>query len=233
MLGEATFGKGTVQNLVDLNRYDDSMEGKLGQLKATIAQFFRVAGGSTQHKGVVPDIAFPTALSNEDHGERALKNALPWDSIAAARYDKTMMEHPSLTLLREQHEKRVANDPAFQALLAQEQAIEEARQLHAISLNKAARKAEHDTKKVEQRARENALRIAKGLEALPANPDDDKDEDDDAKDDEPKIDILLDEAANVLTDWIIGATAGKRLVENFDMETSSEFKPERRSAQAE
>ena len=81
VLGEPTFGKGTVQNLVDLNRYDDSMEGKLGQLKATIAQFFRVAGGSTQHKGVIPDITFPTALSNEDHGERALENALPWDSI--------------------------------------------------------------------------------------------------------------------------------------------------------
>ena len=231
VLGEPTFGKGTVQNLVDLNRYDDSMDGKLGQLKATIAQFFRVAGGSTQHKGVVPDINFPTALSSEDHGERALKNALPWDSIAAARYNKTVTEHPSLAILREQHQKRVSTDPAFQALLAQEAAIEEARQLRSISLNKAERQAEHDRKKLEQRSRENELRVAKGLPALPADPDDDEEKEDD--EDEPEIDILLDEAANVLTDWIIGATAGKRLVENFDLQDSAEVSEDRRAAQTE
>ena len=233
VLGEPTFGKGTVQNLVDLNRYDDSMEGKLGQLKATIAQFFRVAGGSTQHKGVIPDITFPTALSNDDHGERALDNALPWDSIAAARYNKTATAHPSLNVLREQHNKRVSNDPAFQALLAQEQAIEEARQLRSISLNKAKRQTEHNTKKLEQRARENELRLAKGLDPLPADPDDDDDDATDKDEDEPEIDILLDEAANVLTDWIIGATEGKRLVVNFEVETPTEFNDERRSAQAE
>ncbi|MEM7465742.1 MAG: carboxy terminal-processing peptidase [Pseudomonadota bacterium] len=232
VLGEPTFGKGTVQNLVDLNRYDDSMEGKLGQLKATIAQFFRVAGGSTQHKGVVPDINFPTALSSEDHGERALDNALPWDSIAAARYNKSVSEHPSIKLLREQHERRVAEDPAFQALLAQEAAIEEARQLRSISLNKQQRESEHERKKLEQRARENELRVAKGLDALPANPDDDPEEDND-KDDEPEIDLLLDEAANVLTDWIIGTSTGKRLVENFDLKTKiADNKTDTRAAQA-
>ena len=170
-------------------------------------------------------------MSNDDHGERALDNALPWDSIAAARYSKTVMEHPSLTLLRELHLKRVADDPAFKALLAQEQAIEEARQLRSISLNKKKRQADHDLKKVEQRARENELRVAKGLEPLPANPDNDKDDDD--KGDEPEIDILLDEAANVLTDWIIGATAGKRLVENFEIKTATSLQPEHQPTHSE
>ena len=179
----------------------------------------------------MPDINFPTALSSEDHGERALKNALPWDSIAAARYNKTVTEHPSLAILREQHQKRVSTDPAFQALLAQEAAIEEARQLRSISLNKAERQAEHDRKKLEQRSRENELRVAKGLPALPADPDDDEEKEDD--EDEPEIDILLDEAANVLTDWIIGATAGKRLVENFDLQDSAEVSEDRRAAQTE
>ncbi|MGR8949835.1 MAG: carboxy terminal-processing peptidase [Gammaproteobacteria bacterium] len=234
VLGEPTFGKGTVQNLVDLNRYDDSMDGKLGQLKATIAQFFRVAGGSTQHKGVVPDINFPTALSTEDHGERALENALPWDSIAAARYNKAVTEHPSIMILREQHQKRVMTDPAFQALLAQEAAIEEARQLTSISLNKAKRKADHDRKKVEQRARENELRVAKGLPPLPADPgNDDRDATDKDDKDEPEIDILLDEAANVLTDWIIGATVGKRLVENFESPGETDLGEDRRAAHAD
>lgn len=223
VLGEPTFGKGTVQNLVDLNRYDDTMEGKLGQLKATIAQFFRVAGGSTQHKGVVPDISFPTALSSDDHGERALENALPWDSIAAARYNKTVTEHPSIAVLRDQHEKRVAKDPAFQAVLAQEQAIEEARQLDSISLKKSERQADYKRKKLDQRTRENELLLARGLDLLPANPDDDPEDDEKAdKDkDKPEFDILLDEAANVLTDWIAGASPSKRLVENIDLQTNA------------
>ena len=73
IVGEQTFGKGTVQSVVPLDR-----EGKLGQLKVTIAQFFRVNGEGTQHRGVVPDVLFPTALDSDAQGERSLDNALPW-----------------------------------------------------------------------------------------------------------------------------------------------------------
>ena len=72
VVGEPTYGKGTVQNVVDLNRFVASDVGALGQLKVTIAQFFRINGASTQHKGVVPDIIFPTALDIETHGESVL-----------------------------------------------------------------------------------------------------------------------------------------------------------------
>tara|TARA_R110002096_G_scaffold200747_2_gene384956 strand:+ start:129 stop:2321 length:2193 start_codon:yes stop_codon:yes gene_type:complete len=213
VLGEPTFGKGTVQNLVDLNRFDDTMDGKLGQLKATIAQFFRVAGGSTQHKGVVPDIVFPTALSADDHGERALNNALPWAKIAAARFKPVDNSKVGIDVLREQHLSRVAKDPAFQALLAQEAAIEEARERKEVSLVRETRKAEHDKNKREQRERENQIRVAHGLppltdddeeddEAVDPLADEEDDEDLAQRDDEEQFDIILEEASHVVADML-------------------------------
>ena len=211
VLGEPTFGKGTVQNLVDLNRFDDTMDGKLGQLKATIAQFFRVAGGSTQHKGVIPDITFPTALSADDHGERALDNALPWDQIAAARFKPVANKTDNIAMLRELHESRVAVDPAFQAVLAQEAAIEVARERKEVSLLFAARKAEYDKNKREQKERENQIRVAHGLEPLALDSDDEDDEDE--KKDEEDFDVVLDEASFVVADMIRAAAPVSRLVD--------------------
>jgi len=86
VIGEPTFGKGTVQNLINLDRYGEGDDPKFGQLKLTIAQFFRVNGGSTQHRGVIPDIIFPTAALEDKYGESSLENALPWTSITPARY---------------------------------------------------------------------------------------------------------------------------------------------------
>ena len=82
IVGEPTFGKGTVQQLFDLNRFRSSRGAKLGQLKTTIAQYFRVNGDSTQHRGVTPDIDFNTYFADKEYGERALKNALPWGSLS-------------------------------------------------------------------------------------------------------------------------------------------------------
>ena len=86
VIGEPTYGKGTVQNLVDLDKYARNKDEKLGQLKFTIAQFFRINGDSTQHRGVVPDILLPTAQDDTERGERSLENALPWQQVASARY---------------------------------------------------------------------------------------------------------------------------------------------------
>lgn len=79
ILGDTTFGKGTVQTLLDL---------KLGQLKITQAKFYRVSGGSTQHKGVVPDISLPAPVDHNFIGESALPNALKWDQIRAVVKDR-------------------------------------------------------------------------------------------------------------------------------------------------
>jgi carboxyl-terminal processing protease len=85
VVGEPTFGKGTVQSLLDLDDYAPSDTPGMGQLKITMAQFFRVNGGSTQNRGVVPDIRFPSAGDPDEYGERSYDNALPWTSIDSAR----------------------------------------------------------------------------------------------------------------------------------------------------
>ncbi|MFM1891823.1 MAG: hypothetical protein RLZ44_900, partial [Pseudomonadota bacterium] len=104
IIGEPTFGKGTVQTLVDLARFVQGEE-DLGRLRLTMAQFFRVNGGSTQHRGVMPDIVFPTAKGAADHGERSLDNALPWASIQPL--DHPLMNAVALAGLREQHARRI------------------------------------------------------------------------------------------------------------------------------
>ncbi|MEQ8663234.1 MAG: carboxy terminal-processing peptidase, partial [Gammaproteobacteria bacterium] len=216
---EPTFGKGTVQNLVDLNRFDQSMKGKLGQLKATIAQFFRVNGGSTQHRGVLPDIVLPTVISMDEHGERSLENALPWAAIQPARYTPVSFAADALPPVRRRHEERILGDAAFQAVLDTEKAIKEARAKTSVSLVESTRRAEHEQAKRDQRRRENAIRVARGLEPLPDEVADDDDALDDLladgdsddglsdDDDDDSFDVVLDEAGRILRDWI-GAGAG-------------------------
>lgn len=219
IVGEPTFGKGTVQNLVDLNRFDQSMNGKLGQLKATIAQFFRVSGSSTQYQGVVPDIAFPTLLSDDDHGERSLDNALPWASIEPARFTAVAFSEDRVGAVRGIHQKRIAGDTAFQALLATERAVNEAQRQHTLSLREDQRRTEHDKAKAEQRARENQIRVARGLPPLSdqeATPETEEEQDEYRKpDDKDKaLDVILSEAGNILTDWIHADITERRLVDN-------------------
>ncbi|MEE2982379.1 MAG: carboxy terminal-processing peptidase [Pseudomonadota bacterium] len=213
IVGEPTFGKGTVQSLVDLNRYDQSMKGKLGQLKATIAQFFRIDGGSTQHRGVLPDIVLPTIISLQDHGERSLDNALPWASIEPAKYKPVKVVHNTLNDVRDLHEQRILEDPAFQALLATEWAIKEAQAKKELSLVEAERRRDYRKARVEQRARENQIRIARGLDPLTENPGDDGSDDEAAKGDDDDFDVVLSEAGRILRDWIATQTPDKRLVD--------------------
>ncbi|HMM75218.1 MAG TPA: carboxy terminal-processing peptidase [Gammaproteobacteria bacterium] len=211
VLGEPTFGKGTVQNLVDLNRFDEESNGKLGQLKATIAQFFRVEGDSTQHRGVVPDIEFPSGFSTKDQGERALKNALPFAHIAAVRFAPALPSLGPVAALRERHDERMKNDKAYRALLAQEHAIQEAADRKSVSLLESKRRAEHEKSRREQRARENEIRVAHGLAPLPAEPEPESGDEDllagedgsgRDKDNPEDFDVVLEEATKVLGDYL-------------------------------
>ncbi len=213
VLGEPTFGKGTVQNLVDLNRFDEDAGGKLGQLKATIAQFFRVEGDSTQHRGVIPDIAFPTGLSSDEQGERALDHALPFARIAAAKYRALPDEEQThVPQLRKLHQQRVATDSAYQALLAQERAAQKAADETEISLLESKRRAQHDKARREQNENENRIRAAHGLPPVALKNGDEEEEDLAAEEDEDdKYDVVLEEAANVLRDLLLvtGAAQGR------------------------
>ncbi len=224
ILGEPTFGKGTVQNLVDLSRLDRRGDAELGQLKATIAQFFRVAGASTQHRGVVPDIVFPTAAYADDFGERGLDNALPWDQVKPAKFVPVTNNLGALPLAVGRHERRIAGDDGFRVLLEQAERIREAQDKKTLSLVESRRRAEQDRAEAEQRATENRLRAAIGLAPLPPLPEGDGDAKEEALDaarkeldealEKPENDLVLKEAARILADLLAGPDVLKALLED-------------------
>ena len=203
VVGEPTFGKGTVQTLVDLGQFSRGSE-DLGRLRLTIAQFFRIQGGSTQNRGVVPDILFPTASAAAEHGERTLDNALPWATIQAVEHKKHGAQ--SVAGLRDASNRRIAKDPGFSYLLEQEQAVKEIQDREFVTLVEAERKKEYAAREAAQLERRNRLRAYRGLEPLSKL--DDEDETDSAADDEDEKDpegvsrIMQDEAAKVLADLI-------------------------------
>src|SRR5690606_37782673 len=108
IIGETTFGKGTVQNLVDLDRWPASEGPRFGHVKLTIAQFVRIEGGSNQHKGVVPDIAYPLSVDANEFGESTYDNALPWTRLAAVPHERYGNFQPLLPRLQAMHARRIA-----------------------------------------------------------------------------------------------------------------------------
>ncbi len=100
VIGETSFGKGTVQNIVDLDRWPANESRRFGQVKLTIAQFFRISGSSTQHKGVLPDIAFPASVGATEFGESTYENALPWTQIASLQHTQYGNFSPILSKLK-------------------------------------------------------------------------------------------------------------------------------------
>ena len=205
IVGEPTYGKGTVQNVVDLNNFVGPDVGKLGQLKVTIAQFFRINGASTQHRGVVPDIVFPTAMDIDSHGERALENALPWATVKAALFEPQGLADTTVAHVRSRHEERIQDDAGFSYLL--EETL--ARKAHSeeVSLLESLRKTEIESIEAQRTSRLNTLRVARGLEPIAQ----DNDESSTTDDEEAPIDILLDETALIMADMINLMTASENL----------------------
>lgn len=188
VLGEPTFGKGTVQTVAPLDR-----EGKLGQLKVTIAQFFRVNGEGTQHRGVVPDVLFPTALDSDAQGESALDNALPWGEVAAASYDAWVASKANYSDLQSRHESRYLASDSFTLLIEELQAQRTARAQRNVTLVESIRQQEILERGTDREEREELYRTAFGASG----------QNEDEKDSETRIpDIILEEAANVLSDVI-------------------------------
>ncbi len=202
IIGEPTFGKGTVQTLIDLDRFVRKPEDNLGRLRLTMAQFYRINGDSTQFRGVVPDIAFPFPSDPTDEGERSLDNALPWDHIAAADYHPQRaapVEH-----LRKLDRQRVKSDPGFAFLIEELGLAKQISEQKSVSLNEAERKSEWEGREKARRANENRFRAVAGLKPLPDNPDIEEDEDEDNDEEAQKAisAIQSKEAARILADWI-------------------------------
>ncbi len=204
IIGEPTFGKGTVQTLIDLDRFVRDGGNKLGRLRLTMAQFFRVNGGSTQFRGVVPDIIYPTVSDSDDEGERSLDNALPWAEIAAVNHSTDKLG--PLDMFRKKHQERIKSDPGFKYLIQERDALSEIRKEKYISLNQNKRKKEWEERKQAKKERKNRFFASIGIK-----PADDGEEDsifsskrrNAAETDQKVIDkIGVEEAAHILSDYI-------------------------------
>jgi len=154
ILGENTYGKGTVQNLIDLNRSIMIPNKKLGQLKLTVAKFYRISGSSTQNKGVMPDITFPSLYAAEEFGESAKPSALPWDSIQTAPHNKYGNISKFLPELFKRHNERIKKDPEYQLLMDDIAEFKENRERKSFTLNKEQRKEEREKAEERKKRRE-------------------------------------------------------------------------------
>ena len=157
IVGDRSFGKGTVQTLLELPE---------GQLKVTESKFYRISGDSTQHRGVVPDISFPSLLQHDEIGESAYDNALDWDRIAPIRYRDYGAVNSILPILAKRHSERAVDNPDFQYILDQQVLAEDIRSEELVSLNEAERRAEREQQEADYLAIENARRLAKGESLL-------------------------------------------------------------------
>jgi carboxyl-terminal processing protease len=201
IIGTQSFGKGTVQNSIDL----DQMMGegaskvigntnKFGQINLTIAKFYRINGSSTQHKGVSPDIAFPMVFAADKYGESAEPAALPWDEIKRSNYKTLANIAPIKRVLVEKHDKRMKGNKDFEYLLADIKELKLRDAETSATLNEMAAKKERDEKEAESLARDNEKRIARGLAPIKKG------------DPKPKaekaFDFMLEESCIIVSDFV-------------------------------
>lgn len=169
IIGEPSFGKGTVQSVVDLDQLVKNEQPKFGELKMTIAQFFRINGSTTQLRGVVPDISLPSATDTENFGESSFENALPWSQIKAANFVPAGDLKSLVPLLNISHEARISKDKDFQYLAEDIAEFNVQRKQNFISLNELERRKERDVQEARLLAREkNGLATDKDTEKNPA-----------------------------------------------------------------
>ena len=196
IIGEQTYGKGTVQNLIDLNRLMPGSDNKFGQVKLTIAKYYRIDGGSTQHKGVIPDIKYPTPFGDsKEYGESSEPSALPWDQIAPTEYQKYGDFSKYIPQLINMHDERIKNDPEFQNYIASVNEAEESHDKKYVSLNFDKRDKEKEAEEDKKFEEENRIRKVQGLKLI-------------QKGETPAVktknyDALLDETGHVLADYIL------------------------------
>ncbi|HCW94250.1 MAG TPA: tail-specific protease, partial [Pseudomonas sp.] len=194
------FGKGTVQTIQPLNH---------GELKLTLAKFYRVSGQSTQHQGVIPDISYPADVDTKEIGESSLPEALPWDSIRAAINPEMNPFKPFLTELKARHDARTQADPDFVFTRDRLALTQELMNETSVSLNEQKRRAQQAEVERRQLALENALRQAKG-EAPLAKLETDEEEaaaHADTERVEPEKDAYLAESGRILIDYLGLASA--------------------------
>lgn len=156
IIGEPSFGKGTVQTVINLDAAAHSDTPKFGEVKMTVAQFYRVNGGTTQLRGVTPDIQFPT-FADAESGESAFDNALPWGQIKAADYRPLGDLADIVPMLQLKHEQRIAKNPEFRFLKEDISDFTLQKGKKSVSLNEQERRKERDAREAKLKSREALL----------------------------------------------------------------------------
>ncbi|MGB5247594.1 MAG: carboxy terminal-processing peptidase [Woeseia sp.] len=192
IVGQQTFGKGTVQNLYSLDQYvRRSDDAGLGQLTLTIGKYYRVTGESTQHRGVDPDIELPSPIDTTLVGESVRDTALPWDTIRTTHFRAGKPLDSTIASLTTSYRQRSKDDPDYLSFTAGILDVETARAQKSVSLNIEERRKEREAVRQRRLDRENARRAARGLEAIATSEELEEVE-------EP--DVQLDQAAAIVTD---------------------------------
>ena len=194
IVGQQTFGKGTVQQSRSLNFVYDLDKDPLGYIQYTIQKFYRINGGSTQLKGVNADIKFPEIINAAKTGESFEDNAMPWDKIPAASYQEAGHARDAVETLTQKHEERVAKNPEF-IVVNEDIAIRKDRdERKFMSLNLAERKKENKAdedrrlKNLNERFKREGKKPLKDIDALPK--------------DYEAPDFYLKETEQMMVDWL-------------------------------
>lgn len=199
IVGEQTYGKGTVQTLIDLNQWVPKETDQLGQVKLTVAKFYRINGSSTQLKGVMPDLELPTAFKTNEYGEGSQPSALPWDQIPSSKYEATSKINEKIVAqLKDKYNTRLKTDEELKTLVKTLDDFKKARENKMVSLQESKRKVE--------RAEAEKKRAA--MKSLGEDADDDEDAADTKVAEAPKEvkkkkDIYLNETGRMLADLIV------------------------------
>ena len=201
IIGQKTFGKGTVQKLDNLSS---------GQIKITESKFYRITGAGMQNKGINPDITLPSSWDIEEIGESSYETALPWDEIKPVRFQAFSMESSLISQLNDEHLVRVKQSPNLQYILDIRKRYEMQKNKEVISLNLINRRIEKEERQSWALDTENKRRSALNLKIFNSykameDYNDAKETEDKEKEFEIDVDddYLLNEGAQILSDYTI------------------------------
>jgi carboxyl-terminal processing protease len=191
IIGEQTYGKGTVQSLYNLNQWMPKESAPLGDVKMTVAKFYRINGSSTQRRGVMPDLELPTAFKLNEYGEGAQPSALPWDQIASTRFELTdNVSDKMINRLRDKYNQRLKTDEELKKLVEDLASFRKAREDKTVSLQIDTRRKERAEAEKKRAAlsslEEEEVEENPTPQATPAK----------------KKDIYLTEASRILSDLV-------------------------------
>ena len=194
IIGQQTYGKGTVQNAHPLNYTIFGRKPELGQLNVTIGKYYRITGESTQDRGVTPDIAMPSLIDANEVGESTRDRALPWDHIEPAAFKAEGDLRPVTATLQKLHDERTNNSADFHYLHDDIAALDQMRSEKTLSLSVKVRETQRQQQENARLARENAWLAAHDAKPVKAL--------DEIKED-PAAGILLDEATQIAADFAV------------------------------